>query len=230
MANLSTGLLTEPVANILGSFLVTKIVQAAFRRASLPRDQRTPWYLYVDEFQNFMDLATGFDRILAEARKYQLVLAGLANQYVGQLSSAVRAAIVGNVGTMIAFRLGFDDARLLAHEFGVFTAEEILNLERGAALARVGTSQASFNLTTYPEPPRLEPDPTAAIIAASRQKYARPRSEVERELGVKSAPAAPPTATPPPPAPATRALGIPWHSSDCILEMKKFDLLESTTR
>ena len=133
LANLSTGLLTEPVANILGSFLVTKIVQAAFRRASLPRDQRTPWYLYVDEFQNFMDLATGFDRILAEARKYQLVLAGFANQYVGHLFFSGAVAIVGNVGTMIAFRLGFDDARLLAHEFGAFTAEEILNLERGAA-------------------------------------------------------------------------------------------------
>jgi hypothetical protein len=90
LANLSTGLLTEKVAGMFGSFLVTKIVNAAFRRTRLPEHQRRPWYLYVDEFQAFMNLSMGFDRILAEARKYKLILAGLANQYVGQLSLPVR--------------------------------------------------------------------------------------------------------------------------------------------
>ena len=98
LANLSTGLLTEKIAGMLGSFLVTKIVNGAFRRARLPEERRRPFYLYVDEFQNFMNLSVGFERILAEARKYNLVLAGLANQYVGQLSQPVRQAIFGNVG------------------------------------------------------------------------------------------------------------------------------------
>ena len=116
LANLSTGLLTEKVAGTLGSFLVTKIVNAAFRRASLPENQRRPWFLYIDEFQSFMNLSVGFERILAEARKYRLVLAGLANQYVGQLSPAVRQAIFGNVGSFIVFRLGVEDAQAAAKE------------------------------------------------------------------------------------------------------------------
>ncbi len=93
LANLSTGLLTEKVAGTLGSFLVAKIVNAAFRRAGMPEHQRRPRFLYVDEFQSFMNLSVGFERILAEARKYHRVLAGLVNQYVGQLSQAVRQAI-----------------------------------------------------------------------------------------------------------------------------------------
>ena len=146
LANLSTGLLTEKVAGTLGSFLVTKIVNAAFRRAALPESKRRPWFLYVDEFQSFMNLSVGFERILAEARKYRLVLAGLANQYVGQLSPAVRQAIFGNVGSLVVFRLGVDDAQTAAKELGVFTADDILNLEVGQAIARVGTSQTAFNL------------------------------------------------------------------------------------
>ena len=128
LANLSTGLLTEKVAGMIGSFLVTKIVNAAFRRAKLPEHERRPFFLYVDEFQSFMNLSIGFERILAEARKYKLVLAGLANQYVGQLTPSVRQAVFGNVGSFIVFRLGVDDAYLVAKELGVFTAEDILNL------------------------------------------------------------------------------------------------------
>src|SRR5436190_722278 len=112
LANLSTGLLSEKIAGMFGSFLVTKIVNAAFRRARMPEDMRRPFYLYVDEFQAFMNVSVGFDRILNEARKYRLILAGLANQYVGQLSTEVRQAIVGNVGTMVVFRLGVDDANM----------------------------------------------------------------------------------------------------------------------
>jgi hypothetical protein len=182
LANLSTGLLTEKVAGTLGSFLVTKIVNAAFRRAALPESKRRPWFLYVDEFQSFMNLSVGFERILAEARKYRLVLAGLANQYVGQLSPAVRQAIFGNVGSLVVFRLGVEDAHATAKELGVFTADDILNLDVGQAIIRIGTSQTAFNLHTFREPPASAMDPTSRVVAVARKHYARPRREVEAEL------------------------------------------------
>jgi hypothetical protein len=183
LASLSTGLLTEKIAGTFGSFLVTKIVNAALRRATIPEEQRRPWYLYVDEFQSFMNLSDGFERILSEARKYKLVLAGLANQYVGQLSPAVRQAVFGNVGVMVAFRLGVDDAGLAAKEFGYFTADEILNLGVGQAIVRAETSGASYNVETYRAPALPANDSMESIIAHSRSHYTRPRGDVERELG-----------------------------------------------
>lgn len=191
LANLSTGLLTEKVAGMFGSFLVTKIVNAAFRRAAIPEAKRRPWYLYIDEFQAFMNVSVGFDRILTEARKYKLVLAGLANQYVNQLSLQVRQAIFGNVGTFVVFRLGVDDAHLVAKEMGGFTAEEILNLERGEAIARAGGAATAFNVETPPPPPVEAQDPTARIVAQTRQRYTRPRAKVEKELAQQGAPPAP---------------------------------------
>jgi hypothetical protein len=184
LANLSTGRLTEKTAGVLGSFLVTKIVNAAFRRDRLPEGQRRPWFLYIDEFQAFMNLSVGFDRVLAEARKYQLVLAGLANQYVGQLTPQVRQAVFGNVGSFIVFRLGIDDAQVVTKELGVFTTEDILNLELGQAIARVGGSASAFNLRTFPNPPVSQDDPAERIISRARQLYARPRAAVEEELSV----------------------------------------------
>lgn len=181
LANLSTGLLTEKVAGTLGSFLTTKIVNAAFRRAALPAGQRRPWHLYIDEFQNFVNLSVGFERILAEARKQALTLTA-ANQHVGQLNQAVRQAIFGNVGSLIVFRLGVEDAQTVAKELGVFTAQDLLNLEVGQAIARVGGSSAAFNLVTYKEPPAPFNNPSRQIVALARQRYAKPRLEVEREL------------------------------------------------
>lgn len=182
LASLSTGLLTEKVAGTLGSFLVTKIVNAAFRRAGMAESKRRPWFLYIDEFQSFMNLSVGFERILAEARKYRLVLAGLANQYVGQLNPAVRQAVFGNVGSLVVFRLGVDDAQTAARELGGFTAEDILNLEVGQALVRVGTAQTAFNLQTFREPSAPEKNPIPQIVALARRRYARPRREIESEL------------------------------------------------
>jgi hypothetical protein len=181
LANLSTGLLTEKVAGILGSFLVTKIVNAAFRRAALPPGERRPFHMYLDEFQNFVNLSVGFERVLAEARKQGLTLTA-ANQHVGQLSQAVRQAIFGNVGSLIAFRLGVEDAQTVARELGAFTAQDLLNLEVGQAVARVGGSGGAFNLLTAREPPAPFDDPTRRIVALARQRYARPRAEVEKEL------------------------------------------------
>lgn len=188
LANLSTGLLSERIAGTLGSFLVTKIVSAAFRRAAINEQHRIPWYLYVGEFQSFMNLSVGFDTILAEARKYKLVLAGLANQYVGQLSPEVRQAIFGNVGTMICFRLGVDDANLAAKEMGIFTADEILNLEVGQAIVRAGGSATAFNVQTYREPDVKDANRWKEILRHCRQRYARPRADVESELDAPASP------------------------------------------
>lgn len=182
LANLSTGLLTEKIAGTLGSFMVTKIVNAAFRRSRLPEAERRPWYLYVDEFQNFMNLSIGFERILAEARKYNLVLAGLANQYVNQISTPVRQSIFGNVGTLVVFRLGIDDAQLVSRELGLFTADEILNLGVGEAFVRSGTSAGAFNLQTYAKPELTDHDPTVCIQSLTRTRYATPLGKVEAEL------------------------------------------------
>ena len=183
LANLSTGRLTEKIAGTLGSFLVTKIVNAAFRRANLPESQRRPWYLYVDEFQSFMNLSVGFERILAESRKYALILAGLANQYVGQITPTVRQALFGNVGTLVVFRLGIDDAQLISRELGVFTAEEVLNLDVGQAFVRSGASAKTFNLQTHPKPNSIELDPAPRIQGLTRSLYSRPVADVEAELG-----------------------------------------------
>jgi len=132
-----------------------------------------------------MDLAVGFELILSEARKYKLVLAGLANQYVGQLSQPVRQAVFGNVGTLLTFRLGVQDARLVANEFGAFPEEEIMALEMGQAIARIGGTQSAFNLATYPPP---QPEPTTskkAILKHSRKHYTNRRQTVERTAATK---------------------------------------------
>ncbi len=182
LAKISTGRLTEKIAGMFGSFLVTKIVNAAFRRERMPEHKRRPFYFYVDEFQAFMNVSVGFERILAEARKYKLILAGLANQYVGQLSLPVRQAIVGSVGTLIVFRLGIDDAGTIARELGVFTADEILNLDMGQAIVRAGKSSTTFNLQTYPPPPAEVADPSSRIRQRMRKEFARPRAEIEEAL------------------------------------------------
>ena len=115
IVNLSKGLIGEDNAAILGSFLVTKIQLAAMSRSDIPdiRDRR-PFYLYVDEFQNFA--TDSFATILSEARKYGLNLT-VANQYISQMTDTVRNAVFGNVGTVISFRVSADDAPILSKQF-----------------------------------------------------------------------------------------------------------------
>ena len=119
-------------------------------------------------------------RDFAERSGYRV--AGMANQYVGQLSPAVRQAIFGNVGSLVAFRLGVDDAHTVAKELGVFGSDDIFNLEVGQAIARVGTSETAFNLRMFREPSAPTQDPTQRVVALARQRYTRPRREVEAEL------------------------------------------------
>ena len=124
IVNLSKGLIGEDNAGILGAFLVTKIQLAAMSRSDIPDvANRRPFYLYVDEFQNFA--TESFSVILSEARKYGLNLT-VANQYISQMTEQVRDAVFGNVGTTISFRVSADDAPILVKQFEpTFEAQDL---------------------------------------------------------------------------------------------------------
>lgn len=168
IVNLAGGTPADDVTNLLGTFLVQKIFAAAFRQSALPSEQRVRHVLIVDEFQRFMHRAAGFDQILAEARKYKLSLV-VANQFVEQLSPSVRAALFGNVGCLAAFRVGHRDARVLVPEFSGALPDDLLALELGQCLVRIGANWATVR--TPPPPARPEDDPTPRIVAATHQQF-----------------------------------------------------------
>ena len=183
VVNLSKGLIGEDNAGILGAFLVTKVQLAAMSRSDIPdvKDRR-PFYLYVDEFQNFA--TDSFAVILSEARKYGLNLT-VANQYVAQMTDTVRDAVFGNVGTTISFRVSAEDAPVLAKQFEpTFDESDIIQLNnRHFVISMIinGEKVPAFSATTLslPETPK---DNFEAIVAHSREYYARPRLEVENEI------------------------------------------------
>ena len=183
VVNLSKGLIGEDNASILGAFLVTKVQLAAMSRSDIPdvKDRR-PFYLYVDEFQNFA--TDSFAVILSEARKYGLNLT-VANQYVSQMTDSVRDAVFGNVGTTISFRVSADDAPVLVKQFEpTFEASDLLQLNNRHFIISMiinGEKVPAFSATTLsiPDTPK---DNFEAIIANSREYFARPRMEVEAEI------------------------------------------------
>ncbi|MBQ3309250.1 type IV secretory system conjugative DNA transfer family protein [Candidatus Saccharibacteria bacterium] len=183
VVNLSKGLIGEDNAGILGAFLVTKIQLAAMSRSDIPDvESRRPFYLYVDEFQNFA--TDSFAVILSEARKYGLNLT-VANQYISQMSDNVRDAVFGNVGTTISFRVSADDAPLLSKQFEpTFESQDLLSLNnRNFVISMIigGEKVPAFSATTL-SIPQTPKDNFAAIIESSRAKYSRPRAEVEEEI------------------------------------------------
>ncbi|MFA5764126.1 MAG: type IV secretory system conjugative DNA transfer family protein [Candidatus Paceibacterota bacterium] len=184
--NLSKGRVGEANANLLGSMLITKIYLAAMSRADIHEKQlkKLPnFYLYVDEFQSFAN--ESFANILSEARKYKLNLT-IAHQYIEQMSEEVRAAVFGNVGTMITFRVGAYDAEVLEKEFAPqFTAEDLVNLGMFQMYLKLmidGVSSAPFSASSLP--PFEEPAISykSEIIKNSRAKFTIPRSEVESTI------------------------------------------------
>ena len=183
IVNLSKGLIGEDNAAILGSFLVTKIQLAAMSRSDIPdvRDRR-PFYLYVDEFQNFA--TDSFATILSEARKYGLNLT-VANQYISQMSDTVRDAVFGNVGTMISFRVSADDAPILAKQFEPnFEAIDLLQMHNRNFVVNMvigGEKTPAFSARTLELPPS-QADNTPHIIEHSRRMYSRNREDVEKEI------------------------------------------------
>lgn len=183
VVNLSKGLLGEDNASILGSFLVTKIQLAAMSRSDIPNiEDRRPFYLYVDEFQNFA--TDSFATILSEARKYGLNLT-VANQYISQMSDTVRDAVFGNVGTMITFRVSADDAPILSKQFEPqFEPLDLLQMHNRNFIINMvidGEKSPAFSARTLQLPP-AQTDNTSHIIEHTRAKYSRPRAEIENEI------------------------------------------------
>ncbi len=188
LVNVSKGRVGEDNSALLGGMIITKIQLAAMERVRIPEDERKDFYLYVDEFQNFA--TDSFANILSEARKYRLNLI-IAHQYTAQLSNengtAVRDAVFGNVGTMIIFRVGADDAEFIEKEFEPeFTAQDLVNLPNYHIYLKLmidGVTSRPFSASTLPP---MKIDLSAGvkekIIASSRALYARPREEVEAEI------------------------------------------------
>jgi len=184
--NLSKGRMGEANANLLGSMIITKIYLAAMSRADMSEKEleKLPnFYLYVDEFQNFAN--ESFADILSEARKYKLNLT-VAHQYIEQMSDEVRAAVFGNVGTMITFRVGAYDAEVLEKEFAPeFTMEDLVNLGRFQIYLKLmidGVSSAPFSASTLPQIKKPTVSYVKDIVDFSRAHYARPRSVVENDI------------------------------------------------
>jgi hypothetical protein len=179
VVNLSRGLMGEDNAGILGAMMVTKIQLAAMGRADTPMDQRRPFYLYVDEFQNFA--TDSFATILSEARKYGLNLT-VANQYISQMSEEVRSAVFGNVGTILCFRISPDDAPFLQKYFEPqFEAADLIQQHSRFFVTTMMISDEkapAFSAKTLnlPQPPD---DLTSRIVTLSRERYAMDRSVVE---------------------------------------------------
>lgn len=179
LVDLSIGRIGEDNSALLGAMLITKIQLAAMNRASLPEEERRDFYLYVDEFQNFA--TESFATILSEARKYRLNLI-MANQYITQMPEKVANAVFGNVGTMVAFRVGASDAGALEKEYEpIFDVNDLVNLDNYQIYLKMaidGVTAPAFSASTLP-PPANPTKLTETVIAESRRRFTRERSEVE---------------------------------------------------
>lgn len=188
LVNVSKGRIGEDNSALLGGMIITKIQLAAMERVRIPEDERRDFYLYVDEFQNFA--TDSFANILSEARKYRLNLT-VAHQYTAQLEnkdgSKVRDAVFGNVGTMIIFRVGADDADFLEKEFEPeFTAQDLVNLPNYHVYLKLmidGVTSRPFSAVTLP-PTKVDASLGVKdrIIESSRKLYTRSREEVESQI------------------------------------------------
>jgi len=188
IVNLSKGRIGEDSMRLLGGMIVTKLQLAAMGRVEIPESERKDFYLYVDEFQNFV--TESFANILSEARKYRLCLI-IGHQYVNQLifdgNTTVRDAVFGNVGTMILFRVGAEDAEYFEKEFAPsFEAGDIVNLSKYTAYVKLmidGIAGDAFSATSLPP---ADVSDTAAneekAIRVSRERYGRTRKEVEEKI------------------------------------------------
>jgi CxxC-x17-CxxC domain-containing protein len=187
IVNLSKGRIGEEAMQLLGGMIVTKLQLAAMERVDIPEKDRKDFYLYVDEFQNFA--TESFANILSEARKYRLNLI-MAHQYISQLihegNTYMRDSIFGNVGTIISFRIGAEDAEIIAKEFEpiVFTYD-LVNLPKYQVYLKLmidGVAGDAFSATTLPPlAPPVENDANK-IIRVSRERYGRPRDKVEEKI------------------------------------------------
>lgn len=182
--NLSKGRIGEDSSALLGAMMITKIQLAAMSRIDLEENKRKDFYLYVDEFQNFA--TESFANILSEARKYRLNLI-IGHQYIEQLDETVAAAVFGNVGTLMCFRVGSSDAEALAVEFApYFTEEDLVNLTKYDVYLKLmidGVASTPFSATTLPPLDNLiHAHNREKVINVSRERYAKPREVVEDKI------------------------------------------------
>jgi energy-coupling factor transporter ATP-binding protein EcfA2 len=182
IANLSKGQLGHDKANLLGSLITTQFQLGAMARANRPESERRDFYLVIDEFQNFSTDA--FASILAEARKYRFCLT-LSHQYIDQLSLPVRQAVFGNVGTLIAFRVGHPDAEVLVKEFGkTYSVGALADLDRYEVIVKLleqGANKPPFLARMLP-PFENRVGRKELLITLSRQRFATPRAIVDDKL------------------------------------------------
>jgi predicted DNA-binding transcriptional regulator AlpA len=190
LAKLAQGGIGEENSHLLGSLIVAKIAQAAMSRQDEAASKRVPFFLYIDEFHHF--ITPSLAAILSGARKYGLGLT-LAHQEMRQLRSRneeVASAVLGNAYTRIVFRVGDQDAKVLADGFSFFEAKDLQNLGIGEAIARIERPDFDFNLKTSPLPGISQEagrDRRNAVLESSRTFYATPRAEVEADLRTRDA-------------------------------------------
>ncbi len=188
IANLSKGRIGEDNSMLLGALIITKLQLAAMERVNIEEEERKDFYLFIDEFQNFA--TRSFVNILSEARKYRLSLI-LSHQYIGQLydedkGSHLRDAIFGNVGTIITFRVGAEDAEFLEKEFtpSLFI-EDMINLPKYNIYTKLmidGISGRPFSAETIPPIEKQERKVKEKIIRVSGERYGTDRKKVEEKL------------------------------------------------
>ena len=191
LISLAKGKIGEENSNFLGLILVPRILIAAMSRQDIPEKQRKDFYLYVDEFQNFA--TPDFAQILSEARKYRLNLC-VANQFIGQIEEEVKNAVFGNVGTLMAFRVGVTDANYLQHEFQpTFSETDLINVEKYHAFIKTIVNNEpmtsfSMDLTkSMEEIENLRNQKVAEMIRQlSRLKYGRDKDIIEAEINKRA--------------------------------------------
>ena len=186
LANLSKGQTGEVNSSLLGLILVSKMQMAAMKRARMKEEERKDFYLYIDEFQNFTtdSIAT----ILSEARKYKLNLI-MAHQYIQQLDEQIRDAVLGNVGSMGAFRIGAEDADFLEKQFEPgFSRFDLVNLDNFNLVIKMmlrNITSTPFKMEIYP-PQKGKPEIIDSIKKISNLKYGKPKAIVEQDIMKRS--------------------------------------------
>lgn len=182
LVNLSKGKTGEVNSSLLGLIIVSKLQMAAMSRTDMPQEERKDFYLYIDEFHNFTtdSIAT----ILSEARKYRLNL-NIAHQFIAQLPENIRDAVFGNVGTMVSFRIGAEDAEFVAKQFvPVFNEQDLINIDNYNAYIKLmvnGSVNRPFNMKAYP-PTKGNVEIALAVKELSRLKYGKLREIVEKRI------------------------------------------------
>lgn len=194
LCNLSKGKLGDLNAQLLGMIMVSKIQMSAMARVDTPEDERLDFYLYVDEFQNFV--TDSFASILSEARKYRLCLT-IAHQYISQITklntgkgaqenTTIRDAVFGNVGSMMCFKIGAQDAEYMAKEYmPVFSEQDLVNIANYQTYIKLNINNATsraFSMSTVYDPNKGDVQASEAFRQLSRLKNARDKTFVEREI------------------------------------------------